>query len=148
MTITGISTNVQAIISSLSWVVDCLPQEPEGEGDFSGYPSVCHYYTDTESNYATVSQNRRVIEYIVELYLITPSGTSSATELSEMYTHIDNLVQTLDESIDLSDTGLGLSPACDIMRPVPGTLERIKIKDGTGRMMTIRLFCEADVSFR
>lgn len=148
MTITNISTNVQTLLEDLDWLVTVLPHPPEKDDQFAGYPSVAHYYSSTENNYATVSQNRRVIEYIVELYLVTPMTTEPADEFSQMYNHADNLIQMFDESIDLSSTSLGLPKACDIMRPVPGSLERITTNEGTGLMMTIRLVCEADVNFR
>jgi len=148
MNIATISTNVQAILDNLAWTNTVLPHPPAKNTDFNGYPSIAHYYQNTDSNYATVTQNRRTIEYVVELYLVTNEATTVAQEFAEMYIHTDNLIQTLDESIDLSSTALGLARACDIMRPVPGELARITTNEGEGLMMTIRLLCTADVSFK
>lgn len=148
MTIQGIKTNVQVLLENTNEFVTVLPHPPSQEADFNGYPSAAHYYSDTENNYATVSQNRRVIEYVVELYLVTNEETSLATEFTEAYDLIDRIIQMFDESIDLSNSALGLARACDNVRPAPGELQRIDTKEGTGLMMTIRLFCEADISFR
>lgn len=148
MTIQGIKTNVQLILEDTGYFVTVLPHPPEQDSDFGGYPASAHYYADTESNYATVSQNRRVIEYIVELYLVVNTSTTPATEFTEAYTLIDNVIQRFDESIDLSDTTLGLARACDIMRPAPGELMRLNVTEGKGLMMTVRLFCESDVAFQ
>lgn len=148
MTITGISTNVQALLDNMPELVTVLAAPPTSSSNFAGYPSACHYYVNAESNYATVSQNRRVIEYVVELYVKTRNDTPTATELSRAYTLTDSVIQMFDESIDLSSVTLGLARACDIMRPTPANLERVQLGEGSGLMMTIRLFCEADVTFR
>ncbi len=148
MNISLISTNVQALLVATNKFVTVLPHPPTEDVNFAGYPAAAHYYVDAESNYATVSQNRRVLEYIVELYLVTNDETTPTTEFTEAYALIDSIMQTFDESIDLSSTTLSLSPACDIMRPTPSELTRITTNEGTGLMMVIRLFCEADVAFR
>lgn len=161
MTITGIKDNVQALLEALTWTTadgeislnTVLPHPPSQESDFAGYPAAAHYYVDAEGNYATVSQNRRVLQYVVELYLVTNGETDIETELNEAYALTDAVMQMFDESIDLSE-GLGktltpaLTRACDIMRPVQGPLERVTTNTGEGLLMTIRLFCEADVRFR
>lgn len=154
MTITGISTNVQALLTAMetspgfSTFSTVLAGAPTKLSDFVGYPAACHYYQDAESQYATVSQNRRVIEYVVELYLVTNSTTPVATELQQAYSLSDSVMDMFDKSIDLSSTTLSLTRACDIMRPTPSTLERIETKEGRGLMMTVKLYCEADITFR
>ena len=62
--------------------------------------------------------------------------------------HCAAVIDKFDQSIDLSSTSLGLSRACDIMRPAPGSLEPVETDTGRGLKMTIRLFCEADITFR
>lgn len=153
MTIKGIRDNVQALLVGTEKFKTVLPHPPTKDSDFAGYPSAAHYYVDADSNPATVSQHRRIYEYVVELYLVTNADTDSETEFEEAYDLTDDIMQMFDESIDLSE-GLGktldpiLTPACDIMRPTPSTLERITTNDGPGLLMTIRLFCEADTRYR
>lgn len=152
MNISGISTNVQTLLEGMNdpdpTFKTVLAAPPTQESDFEGYPSASHYYTNAESNYATVSQNRRVIEYVVELYIVPNTDTPLATALTEAYALSDRVMDMFDHSIDLSSTDLGLSPACDIMRPTPGTLERIETNEGDGFMMTLRLYCEGDITYR
>lgn len=152
MTIAGISDNVQKLLVGSGKFVSVLPNPPTKDDDFDGFPSACHYYVDAESSYATVSQNQRVLEYVVELYLVTNKDTDEATRFAEMYDLIDYTMQMFDETIDLSE-GLGqtLSPAltraCDQMRATPSELTRINTDKGPGLMCTLRLFCMADVAF-
>lgn len=149
MTISGIKDNVQALLVASDYFVDVQPAPQKGdEYSFSGYPSVSHYYADTQSDFATVSQNRRVIEYVVEIILVTDQETDVETEFAEAYDLIDNVMQLFDETIDLSSSSLSLSRACDIMRPAPGELLPAMTNKGEGLLMTIRLFCEADTRFR
>lgn len=154
MTIKGIETNVQALLSAMKYnnngvmqsrFTTVLPHPPYQDADFDGYPSICHYYAATENNYATVSQNRRIIEYTVEIWLIT---ADTATQYSEMNILMDQVVQMFDESQDLSSTSLNLTKACDIMHPAPAGMQRVSTNDSEGVVGTIRLFCEADVAFR
>jgi len=148
MTITGVSDNVQALLEATDKFTNVFPHEPTDETKFTGYPSAAHYYMNTESSYATVSQNRRILEYIVELYMQVDAATTEADRYKEAYTLIDSIVQTFDESIDLSSDTIPLAKACDIMRPAPGELQQIKLDDGIGFVATIRLFCESDITFR
>lgn len=149
MTIQGIATNVQALLQSTALFKTVLSAPPTDEVNFAGYPSACHYYTDAQSDYATVSQNRRVFQYTVELYIVANDDTTE-TQLftNEAYPLIDAIMQLFDASIDLSSQTLGLARACDILRPTPSRLERVTTPDGNGLMMTIHLFCEADIAFR
>ena len=61
---------------------------------------------------------------------------------------MDDLMDLFDHSIDLSSSTIPLSPACDIMRPTPSVLERVTTPEGEGFRAEIRLFCEADITFR
>lgn len=152
MNITNISNNVQAILSAMDKFVDVIASPPEEYDEdqplkFTGYPSAMHYYENTDSSPATVTQNRRVIFYTVQIVMVIPSNANltPAQKMLKAYAIIDDVIQKFDESRDLStDT---LPRACDIMRPVPGDLERISTTDGQGLMMTIRLACEADIAF-
>ena len=151
MTITKIKENVQALLVATDYFVTVLPGAPEQESDFAGYPSASHYYTTTDNAYATVSQNRRIIEYVIDMYIVAPAAVSLADEYSRAYTLIDNVIDMLDKTIDLSEglgVTIGLTEACDIMRPAPGNLMRVTTGEGDGLMLSIRLFCESDVSFR
>ena len=155
MTIKKISENVGVLLQNLKNLdnitdfVTVLPAPPDKEADFAGYPSASHYYGNTQSDYATVSQNRRVIEYIVELYIIGNKNTVLSDLLqNEAYPLLDRVIQMFDQSVDLSNTGLGLTRACELMRPTPGTIERIETNEGKGWSMQISLFCEADITFR
>lgn len=141
MTIAGIQTAVQALLVSTNKFSTVLGAAPNSVEDFAGYPSAAHYYVDTQSDYATVSQNRRVITYAVDLYLVTNEATTLQEEFDQGYAHIDDVIQLFDESNDLNN-------ACDIMRPAPGQLVRVTLPEGTGLRMTITLYCEADVTFR
>jgi len=151
MSITKIKDNVQALLTATDYFVTVLPAAPSQQADFAGYPSACHYYIDTASDYATVSQNRRVIEYIVEMYLVTPTTVTLSDQFAQAYKLLDDVIDMFDHTIDLSEglgTTLGLTRACEVMRPAPGTMTRVTINDGPGLMLEIRLFCEIDKSFR
>lgn len=147
MTIQGIKTNVQALLEDSDYFVDVTAAPQDGTVKFTGYPSVSHYYNNTENDFATVSQNRRVITYDVMMYLVTPEGTNIETEFSQAYTLLDNVVALFDATKDLSDSSLGLSPACDIMRPATGSIMRVDTSEGTGLELNVRLYCETDVAF-
>ena len=147
MTIVGIKDNVQALLTDMGVFKDvqAAPQVSD-QAQFSGYPSAVHYYNNTESDFATVSQNRRVIEYLVEVYLVT-NETDPAIELAKMYELVDQTVQMFDVSRDLSSDSIPLDRACDILRPAAGQLQRVATSEGEGLMATIHLFCESDTSF-
>lgn len=145
MTITQIATNVQALLLSSNYFATVLAYPPNSAGEFAGYPSASHYYVNTANDPATVSQNRRVVEYHVEIWL---PFDKVKTDFSPMYAQMDNVIQLFDQSIDLSSQSLSLSPACDILRPAPGGLERVTVNEGDFLIGTVRLFCEADVMFR
>lgn len=144
MTLNGIRTNVQALLVDNDSFVTVLDAPPTGEDDFAGFPAAAHYMSDINSEYATVSQNRRTVEWNVELYLVTPSSVSASNQFQQMYTLVDAIIQMFDVTRDLSSTSLSLSPACMNLRAVPSRLERIDTKEGKGLMCTVSLFCEDD----
>lgn len=140
MTISGISSAVQAILVATDEFSTVLNHAPTSDENFDGYPAVFHYYNSAESNFATVSQNRRIIEYVVEVWIQSVAATESEKYL-EAYTLMDTLMDVFDQAIDLNN-------ACDIMRPTPSNLERVALTEGEGFRAEIRLFCEADITFR
>lgn len=148
MTISGVSTNVQALLADMSQLVTVIPHPPSKDVNFDGYPSAAHYYAGTQSNFATVTQNRRQIQYTIELYLVVNTETTPADEFAQAYSLIDAVVDMIDESVDLSSQILSLSPACQWVRPVPSTLERIETAEGVGLLATINLIAEDDIAFR
>lgn len=155
MTIKKISQNIQSLLESLKGesnenvFVTVLSSPPESENSFNGYPAASHYYVNTDPTYATVSQNRRIIEYLVEIYVVSDKATKMEDLLvDELYPLADRVIQMFDESIDLSNSSLGLTKACDIMRPAPADITRIATEEGDGWQINVRLFCEADITFR
>lgn len=149
MTIAGISANVDALLKSMTNFdsASVLNHAPDDNETFGSYPAVAHYYTGTDPSYATVSQNRRVVDYIVEVYLIPDKATDGSTVFNDMYALVDDVLNKFDKSQDLSDSVTPLTRACDIMRPAPAQLERVETNEGVGLMCTIHLYCEADITF-
>lgn len=148
MTINEIKNNVQALLNSTGSFSTVLSAPPNAQESYAGYPAASHYFVAADSDYATVTQNRRRYEYLIEIIVMTTEATPTSTELNQIYTLTDSIVQLLEESIDLSSTALGLTKACDIMKVSPADLTRITTNEGVGLMMTVRLFCEADMAFR
>lgn len=144
MTIRQIKTNVQEILENTDTFVDVLAAPQEGETlQFNGYPSAFHYYENTDPSVSTITQNRREIQYTVNIVMVRP-GDEAESEFDAAYELIDSILQTFDASVNLK---VGDQPrACDILRPVPGELARVQTNDGLGLMATIRLTCAADVN--
>ena len=142
MTIVGISDAVQTILNGLTDpdFVDVIAAPESENSKFSGYPSARHFYIGTESSYATVTQNRRVIQHTVFVYLLFV-GKTEAEKWRNATGTLDKVIQKFDESIDLNG-------ACDIMRPAPGQLSKIDTQAGEGLIAEINLFCESDMTFR
>lgn len=145
MTITGIRDNVQALLVNMGEFVDVIPHPEDDDHQFNGYPSVTHFYEESENNYATVSQNRRVNRYTVYIY-VKPGDNEDAYERGEEL--MDKVIQMFDESIDLSSTALNLGRACDIMRPSPGAMTKDQTSAGEQVICEITLYCESDMTFR
>lgn len=141
MTIVGISDAVQALLEGMTdpnfVQVNAAPESKDNQ--FSGYPSVNHFYRDTENNFATVSQNRRVIQHSVFIYLLFTGKTEDEKWRNAMGI-VDKVIQKFDESSDLDN-------ACDIMRPAPGQMSKEQLSGGEGLVIEITLYCEADVTF-
>lgn len=148
MTITGLKTNIQALLDGMTDpnFVNVIAHPQDDESQFSGFPSVTHFYSNTISDYATVSQNRRVHQWSIYIYIVTPEDQGDI--YTRAYDIVDRVVQMFDESIDLADSDLSLAKACDILRPVPGELGKFSTEQGEGLIAEINLYCEADVAFR
>ena len=142
MTITGISEAVQEILEGVTSpeFVNVYPNPESKDTVFDGYPSATHFYQRTENGYATVTQNRRVIEYSVFVYLLLVGTTETERWLNGM-SMVDKIVQVFDESVDLNG-------ACEIMRPTIGEMGKVNTTAGEGLLVEITLYCEADTTFR
>lgn len=140
MTITGIKDAVQALLAGTDDFVSVLPHPPKEDTTFGGFPSVCHYYSDSDTSVATVMENKRILEYVVELYLKVPATKTATEEFAEAVGLIDTVMQLFDTSNDLNN-------ACDFLHPTPGRLERVTTAEGDALIMTFTLFCESDVTF-
>ena len=149
MTIQGISDNVDALLkaSDLFEDVEAAPQEGD-QMVFSGFPSVSHYYSGTDSDYSTNTQHRRSITYTVEAVIVSPDTVTPVQRFKDAYKLADDVIQLFDASRDLSSSELNLTRACDILQPVPGELMRVATNHGDGLMITITLVCTADVAHR
>lgn len=130
--LTGIQLNSEAMF------VDVLPQPPDSADDFGGFPSCAYFYQNTDSDYATVSENRR--DYYFELYLY---GIYQSKTLRDqyvlMYKQIDAVIQALDTSGDLGINDI-------MLRPVPGEIVRITSERGDGLRGHIRIRCSTDAN--
>jgi len=148
MNIKGISDNVQALLNAMTDpdFVEVIPAPESSSQSFTGYPSATHFYQSTDSSYATVTQNRRVIRYSVYIYLI--NNETEVEQWTRMCNIVDKVIQMFDESVDLSSSVLGLTKACDIMRPVPGEIGKFSLNKSSGLVGEINLFCEKDITFR
>lgn len=152
MTIAGISSRVQTLLTNMKNASNTglfVTVQPSPEADdqkFAGYPSATHFYLNTENDFATVSQNRRVYEYHVFFYVLSPDETES-----QLWTRacniMDALVAMFDKTQDLSDASLNLTPGCDILRPAPGSIVKTGTPNGEGLVGEITLFCTTDVAF-
>jgi len=153
MTVKNISNNVQALLSDMKNASNTglfVTVQPSPEKDnqiFAGFPSATHFYHDTENGYATVSQNRRVLEYHVYFYVI--SNEDEDVKWTRTTDMMDAIVDMFDHSIDLSSAALSLPPACDIMRPAGGRITKTTgTAYGEGLVGEVILYCEADITFR
>jgi len=142
MTIKGISDATQALLKSMTTpkFVDVFPAPESKDTKFTGYPSVVHFYENTENGYATVTQNRRVIKHNIYVYMVGV-GDNEIEKWQNGIEMVDKIIQEFDESIDLGG-------ACDIMRPAPGEMSKASLGGGEGLIAEIILYCEADVTFR
>lgn len=142
MTIIGVSGAVQTLLNGLSDpdFVNVIPAPESEDSKFTGYPSARHFYQGTEPSYATVTQNRRVIEHSVFIYLLYV-GKTEEEKWANATDKLDKVIQAFDESVDLNG-------ACDIMRPTPGRLSKVSVANGEALVAELTLYCEADLTFR
>lgn len=112
------------------------PATKEDGSDFAGFPSVSYYYETTDSDYSTVSENRRDLYFGIYIY-----GIWQDMELPDQYTNmykmVDAVLDALDESEDLGINAI-------MLRPVPGEFRRIATERGEGLLARIRLRCSYD----
>ena len=148
MKITDISNNVQTLLSNIAdpSLVTVLPYPQDETNNFDGYPSATHFYTGTESDYATATQNKTIYKYSVFVYVFT--NEDQAGLYTRAYNLMEDIVQMFAESIDLSSTVLGLARACDFLRPALGEMGTFTTGQGTGIVGEINLFCSADKTYR
>lgn len=142
MTIINIRDEIQTYLETIKTngdapLKDILKAPSSQESDFTGFPSVSHFYTNMENDYATVSQNRRVIEWTVLVYHFNTSSLSDG--YGEIYGYMDTLIQKFDETQDLNG-------ACAELKPVPGSLEAASTDRGHYLVGEIRLMCEDDIN--
>lgn len=119
---------------------DVIPHPPTNDqgNDFSAFPAVSYYYDGNDSDYATVSANRRDLVFAMYIYCIWAKKPLS-DQYAAAYKIIDAVIDALDKSDDL-----GISDV--MLRPAPGELRRIATDRGTGLMCHIRLVAAYDRS--
>lgn len=113
------------------------PTDPNGS-DFSGFPAISYYYETTESDYATVTENRRDYNFAIYVYGIW-QDKPLPDQYAAMYKMVDAVLDTLDQSNDLGINEI-------MLRPVPGEFRRVSTDRGQGLMARIRLVCSTDVA--
>ena len=138
-----ISTALTAVLAAIQYegdslFVDVLPHPPTDDqgNDFAGFPSVTHFYDGTQSDYATVTENRRDVIFAIYVY-----GIWQDKPLADQYVlahrYMDAIIDALDQSEDLGIDQL-------MLRPVPAELRRVATDRGTGIMGHIRLVASYD----
>lgn len=118
--------------------VDVIPHPPTNDqgNDFAGFPSASHFYEGTDSDYATVDDNRRNIVFGIYIYAIWQEK-SLADQYALAHKYMDLVLDALDKSDDLGINDI-------MLRPAPGELRRVSIDRGTGLMGHIRLVAAYD----
>lgn len=134
--LTTVLTAVQ--LDSEALFVDVLPHPPTDDqgNDFVGYPSVSHFYDGTQSDYATVTANRRDVIFSIYIYGIW-QDKKLAAQYALAHRYMDAVLDALDKSDDLGINQL-------MLRPVPGELRRVATDRGTGLMGHINLVASYD----
>jgi hypothetical protein len=128
--LTGIQLDAEAMF------VDVLPQPPDSADDFAGFPSCAYFYQNTDSDYSTVSENRR--DYFFEIYLYGIYSTKTLRQQYVlMYKQIDKVIDALDKSNDLNINDI-------MVRPTPAEIVRITSERGDGLRGHIRIKCSTD----
>lgn len=130
--LTGIQLDAEAMF------VDVLPQPPDSADDFSGFPSCAYFYQNTDSDYSTVSENRR--DYFFEIYLYgIYADKSLRDQYTLMYKQVDKVIDALDKSDDLGINDI-------MLRPVPAEIVRITSERGDGLRGHVRIKCSTDAN--
>lgn len=106
------------------------PTDDQGT-DFTGFPAAAYFYDGTDSDYSTVTQNRRDFHFDIWVYGIW-QAKPLAEQYNIMYGYLDALLDALDKSGDL-----GINDV--MLRPVPAELRRVTLDRGTGLMGHVRL---------
>lgn len=138
---TALKPILQAVeIDGETAFVDVLQQPPtqDNGGDFTGFPSVAYHYETTESDYSTVTENRRDYNFAIYIY-----GIWEAKELDDQYATMYKLVDATLDALDKSQD-LGINEI--MVRPVPGEFRRVATERGQGLMARIRLRCSTDIA--
>lgn len=141
--IEDISTALQTVLAGIqhegeSLFADVIPHPPTDDqgNDFSGFPSASHFYDGTDSDYSTVTENRRDVVFAIYIYAIW-QDKPLADQYSLAHKYMDLVLDALDQSEDLGISNL-------ILRPVPGELRRVATDRGTGLMSYVRLVASYD----
>ncbi len=141
--IEDISTALDTILPTVevdgeSLFVDVIPHPPTDDqgNDFNGFPSAAHFYDGTDSDYSTVTENRRDIVFAVWIYAIW-QDKPLADQYALAHKYMDAVLDKLDQSGDLGINDL-------MLRPAPGELRRVSTDRGTGLVSYIRLVCSYD----
>jgi hypothetical protein len=117
---------------------DVIPHPPTNDqgADFSAFPAVSYFYDGTESDYSTVTENRRDVVFALYIYCIW-----EAKALAEQYPAAYKVVDAVIDALDMSND-LGIDAV--MLRPVPGEMRRVSTDRGTGLMCHIRLVASYD----
>ena len=150
MTITNVSKAVDARLKALQVniegtdydvFVDVLDYPQDSSDAFSGYPSCTHFYRETQSDYSTVTENRRTINYDIFFYVRSPNKTLQQL-YQEAYLITDAILNDFDKTSDLLLDG---DVVADFVIPVPGILAREDTTDGLTLIGSVGLQLMGDV---
>lgn len=141
--INDISTALMPVLSAIEVDGDTLfadviahPPTNDQGNDFAGFPAISYFYDGTDSDYATVTANRRDVIFAIFIYGIW-ENKPVAEQYPAMYTIVDAVLDALDKSDDL-----GISSV--MLRPVPGEMRRVATDRGSGLMCHIRMVASYD----
>lgn len=116
-----------------------LRNPPDSDADFGGFPSAAYHYSMTDSDYATVAENRRDYFFDIYMYAIY-EGKTLREQYEIMYKIMDLVMSAIDGSDDL-----GLSAF--MIRPTPSEMVRVTSERGDGLRAHIRLKCSVDIDY-
>ena len=117
---------------------DVIPHPPTNDqgNDFSAFPAVSYFYDGTDSDYSTVTENRRDVVFAIYVYMIWQDK-----DLSEQYPAAYKVVDAVIDALDMSND-LGIDAVQ--LRPIPGEMRRVQTDRGTGLMCHIRMIASYD----